>query len=277
MVAEEAYFSRHGDAKRSIKLPQPPPSLSKLQDKKHMTIKRFVHTDPSLGIPTAAKAPPKKNAAGAADGDGDAAASAADSARKERAEKIEQGGTGGGQGVTGVKQKVLYTATHTAWKGTFQILNDGTYTRVGKDGGRWWSENWDGQSASLVLAWTKWPKERLSTKDGGRTFTCAGLTKWKDQEEPYKFELKLPTKVKRVPNWIKTMVEPIYSDSSDSDSSDSDSDDDVRCVFSVHFSVISNRKIEKLPRVSCILLRNAGKMISARRCWPAMGSRCSTC
>lgn len=76
----------------------------------------------------------------------------------------------------------------------------------------------------MVLAWTNWPKEKLHTQDDGRTFSCAGLTKWKDQEEPYKFELKLPAKVKKVPAWIRTMEEPIYSSDSDSDTSDSDSD-----------------------------------------------------
>ena len=110
--------------------------------------------------------------------------------------------------------------------------NDGTFRRVGKDGGRWWAENWKngngsagkGRTGAMVLAWTNWPKEKLHTQDDGRTFSCAGLTKWKDQEEPYKFELKLPAKVKKVPVWIRTMEEPVYSSDSDSDTSDSDSD-----------------------------------------------------
>lgn len=106
--------------------------------------------------------------------------------------------------------------------------NDGTFRRVGKDGGRWWSENWqEGKGArtgALVLDWTSWPKEKLHTQDDGRTFSCAGLTKWKDQEEPYKFELKLPSKVKKVPAWIRTIKEPNYSSDSDSDSDTSDSD-----------------------------------------------------
>ena len=38
-----------------------------------------------------------------------------------------------------------------------------------------WSENWQGGNASLVLAWTKWPKERLTTKDGGRKYTTLSL------------------------------------------------------------------------------------------------------
>ena len=101
--------------------------------------------------------------------------------------------------------------------------NDGTFRRVGKDGGRWWSENWQDENltGALVLAWTNWPKEKLHTQDGGKTFSCAGLTKWKYQEEPYKFELKLPAKVKHAPAWIRTMEEPTYSYDSDSDS-DSD-------------------------------------------------------
>lgn len=111
--------------------------------------------------------------------------------------------------------------------------NDGTFRRVGKDGGRWWSENWQHgkgsggkvvRNGSLVLSWTNWPKERLHTQDDGRTFSCAGLTKWKDQEEPYKFELKLPAKVKKVPPWIKTVEEPVYSSDSDSDSDSTDSE-----------------------------------------------------
>ncbi len=113
--------------------------------------------------------------------------------------------------------------------------NDGTFRRVGKDGGRWWAENWqDGngpagkaRTGAMVLAWTNWPKEKLRTQDDGRTFSCAGLTKWKDQEEPYKFELKLPAKVKKTPAWIRTMKEPIYSSDSDSDSDSSDSDSDA--------------------------------------------------
>jgi hypothetical protein len=114
--------------------------------------------------------------------------------------------------------------------------NDGTFRRVGKDGGRWWSEDWKDtpnpaggrplKTGTLVLAWTSWPKEKLTSKDDGRSFSCAGLTKWKDQEEPYKFELKLPAKVKKVPAWIRTMEEPVYSTDSDSDSDTSDSDSD---------------------------------------------------
>jgi hypothetical protein len=107
--------------------------------------------------------------------------------------------------------------------------NDGTFRRVGKDGGRWWSENWqdENRTGALVLAWTNWPKEKLHTQDGGKTFSCAGLTKWKDQEEPYKFELKLPAKVKHAPAWIRTMEEPTYSSDSDSDSDSDTSDSDA--------------------------------------------------
>ena len=57
-----------------------------------------------------AKATAKKPAAAS-----DEPVLAVESARKERAEKIEAK-------QTLIRQKVMYTATHTAWKGTFEIM-----------------------------------------------------------------------------------------------------------------------------------------------------------
>ena len=56
-------------------------------------------------------------------------------------------------------------------------------------------------------------------------FSCGGLTKWKDQEEPYKFELSLPGK-KKVPGWVRAMAEPEQSQDSETSSSASDTSSD---------------------------------------------------
>ena len=54
-----------------------------------------------------------------------------------------------------------------------------------------------------------------------------GVTKWKNQEEPYKFELRLPADKKKPPAWIRAMAEPPQSDPSDDDDDDDDDDDSL--------------------------------------------------
>ena len=113
MQQEEAYYSRHGDASLSIKLPPPPgPNFAKLREKKDSSIKRYVHSTPRSGIPAGAKPKTKAKKPAATNDD---PVSAVESARKERADKIEAK-------QTSIRQKVMYTATHTAWKGTFEIM-----------------------------------------------------------------------------------------------------------------------------------------------------------
>jgi hypothetical protein len=110
-----------------------------------------------------------------------------------------------------------FTATHKQWHGQVELFPDGTFTRVGKDGGTWktvWDEQRDtddgGQSGDLILTWEKWGDEKLRSSDGGHVF--------KHQE--YTFELELMSA--QVPMWITTEM----------DSPPSSPDDDPRAPTS---------------------------------------------
>ena len=98
--------------------------------------------------------------------------------------------------------KLMYDAVHTTWRGKMELSSDGSFRRIGKDGGDWWCEDWEGKSAELVLSWEQWPAERMATADGGKSFLCAGHTLWQGQQEDYSFEMKLPGR-SQPPGWIR--------------------------------------------------------------------------
>ena len=126
-------------------------------------------------------------------------------------------GSKGFQNRQGRGNVATFTATHKQWHGQVELFPDGTFTRVGKDGGTWktvWDEQRDtddgGQSGDLILTWEKWGDEKLRSSDGGHVF--------KHQE--YTFELELMSA--QVPMWITTEM----------DSPPSSPDDDPRAPTS---------------------------------------------
>jgi hypothetical protein len=113
-------------------------------------------------------------------------------------------GSKGFQDRQGRGNVATFTATHKQWHGQVELFPDGTFTRVGKDGGTWktvWDEQRDtddgGQSGDLILTWDKWGDEKLRSSDGGHVF--------KHQE--YTFELELMSA--QVPMWITTEMDSL--------------------------------------------------------------------
>ena len=128
-------------------------------DKKKVAIKCHPVVGTS-GIPATARAPAQTEKQATAD-----SAEKAEAARQKRVEKMAKDAANSAANVTGIAQKIVYGAVHTAWKGELEFCNDGTFRRRGKDGGKWWCERWEGggQKGTLVLAWSAWPRERMTT------------------------------------------------------------------------------------------------------------------
>eukprot|EP01052_Picozoa_sp_SAG31_P023166 SAG31_NODE_1890_length_6983_cov_7.615485_2_plen_1606_part_00 len=64
-----------------------------------------------------------------------------------------------------------FNCLHKDWEGKLQLVANGHFTRVDKDGGKW-EIIWNDGNGELTLAWDKWKSERLVTTDGGRNFSC---------------------------------------------------------------------------------------------------------
>jgi tetratricopeptide (TPR) repeat protein len=92
-----------------------------------------------------------------------------------------------------------FTCTHKHWKGQMELMTNGQFRRVDKDGGNWtiaWDarETDDGDKCGeLTLTWFQWEPECLRTTDGGRTF----------KQQDYLFECGL-NHVRTGPRWVPT-------------------------------------------------------------------------
>lgn len=120
----ESYFSRHGPAKNMfMPLPAPPfKSFAPLSEKKNLQVRRFPHAVASLtGIPPAAK-PPSKSAKKEAEKGKEAELKATPEKGKQgKLAKKDKHTAASTTIVTGIVQKLVFTATHTAWKGEIEI------------------------------------------------------------------------------------------------------------------------------------------------------------
>ena len=92
-----------------------------------------------------------------------------------------------------------FTCTHKQWKGQMELMTNGQFRRVDKDGGNWtiaWDarETDDGDKCGeLTLTWFQWEPECLRTTDGGRTF----------KQQDYLFECGL-NHIRTGPRWVPT-------------------------------------------------------------------------